>query len=182
MERLFSILLAICCLVAVAGCEQTTPEQYFARAVLGSNLIYGFAGSGMQSQLASPSVKMTDVKTGASAPMQRAEVLKLKLDAVQSSFEKVKALKSNSETQEMIKASLALYEFVIPVYRKEYNELAALYDSGAVPEKIAALEKTIAEKYSAQFQSLHRALITAGKDYAAKHNIQVREVNPSPGR
>ena len=150
--------------------------------MLGSNLVYGFAGSGMQSELASPSVKLTDAKTGATAPMTRAEVLKVKLDAVQSSFEKVKALKSNGETQEMIKASLTLHEFVIPVYRNEYNELAALYDSGAAPEKIAALEKAIADKYAAQFQSLHGTLIAAGKSYAAKHNIKVRGVNPAPGR
>jgi len=174
------VLLTGCCLVAVAGCERTTPEQYFAKAVLGSNLLYGFAGPAMQSQLASPSAKLTDAKTGATAPMKRAEVLEAKLDAVQNSFETVKALKRNDDTKEMIAASLALYEFVLPVYRNEYQELAALYDSGAAPEKIAALEKTIAEKYLAPFQSLRSALIAAGKSYAARHNIKVQEVNPSP--
>jgi uncharacterized lipoprotein YehR (DUF1307 family) len=182
MRRLLSILLAGCCVIAVAACEQTTPEQYFARAVLNSNLLYGFAGSGMQRQLASPSVKLTDAKTGASAPMKRAEVLKDKLDSLQSNFEKVKALSNKDDTKEMIKASLALYEFALPVYRNEYQALAALYDSGAAAEKIAALEKSIADKYAAKFQALHRELITAGKVYAAKHNIKVREVNPEPRR
>jgi len=169
-------------MMALTACEQTTPEQYFARAVLNSNLLYGFAGSGMQRQLASPSVKLTDDKTGASAPMKRAEVLKNKLDSLQSNFEKVKALSSNAETKDMIKASLALYEFALPVYRNEYQELAALYDDGAAAEKIATLEKSIADKYAAKFQELHGELITVGKTYAAKHNIKVREVHPEPRR
>lgn len=179
MKRLFAILFAGCCLIAVAACEQTTPAQYFARAVLNSNLLYGFADSGMQRQLASPSEKLTDAKTGASAPMKRAEVLKDKLDAVQSNFDKVKALSSNDDTKEMIKASLALYEFALPVYHTEYKALAAMYDSGAAAGKIAALEKSITDKYAAKFQALHGALITGGKAYAAKHGIKVSEVNPS---
>ena len=43
--------------------------------------------------------------------------------AVPRNFEKVKALNGNSETQDMIKASLALYDFVLPGYRTEYQEL-----------------------------------------------------------
>ena len=180
MRQPFLIFLTGCCFVFLAACDIATPEQYFGRAVLSSNLLYGFAGNGMQRQLASPSVKLTDAKTGASAPMKRAEVLADKLEALQSDFAKVKALKSNDDANEMLKASLALYEFALPVYKNEYKELAALYDSGAAAEKIAAMEKSISEKYAAKFQALHTALIATGKTYAAKHNIKVREVNPSP--
>ena len=182
MGRLRSIFLAICFLTVIAGCERTTPEQYFARAALGSNLLFGFAGPVLHRELASPSVKLTDAKTGATATMKRAEVIKIKLDAVQGNFEKVKALKRTDETREMIEASLALHEFVLPVYRNEYKELAELHDSGAAPERIASLQKAIVDKYAARFQSLHGNLIAAGKNYAAKHSIKVREVNPSPGR
>lgn len=179
--RLASLWVGFCALL-LAACDTATPEQYFGRAVLNSNLLYGFAGDGMRRQLESPSVKLTDPKTGASAPMKRAEMVKGKLDAVQAAYEKVKALKATDETKPIIAPSLALYEYVLPVYRKEYQELAALYDGGASQDKIAALEKAISEKYEARFRALHRDLIDAGKSYAAKHNIKVREVNPSPSR
>ena len=112
--------------------------------------------------------------------MKRAEVVQTKLEAVESSYEKVKGLSSNDETKEMLNAAVALYEFVIPVYKNEYTQLAKLYDDGAPTEQIAALEKTIREKYAARFEELYKALGTAGKAYAAKHNIPVREVNPAP--
>ena len=186
MARSFSIGLMACCMaltVLFAACDTATPQDYFGRAGLSSNLLHDFAGEGMRRQLASPSEKLTDAKTGASAPMKRAEVVADKLASAQASLDKVKALRGNDDANAMIKASLTLYEFVIPVYKNEYQELAALYDgndSRAAAAKIAALEKSISEKYAAKFQDLRGALIAAGKTYAAKHNIKVREVNPSP--
>jgi hypothetical protein len=116
----------------------------------------------------------------ASAPMKRAEVLKHIQDAAQSNYEKIKALTNNDDTKDMLKASLALHEFVLPVYKNEYTALAALYDSGAPKEKIAALEKQIADTYGAKFQALHNAVLDSGKIYAAKHNIKFSVVNPEP--
>ena len=179
MARSFSIGLMACCMaltVLFAACDTATPQDYFGRAVLSSNLLHDFAGEGMRRQLASPSEKLTDAKTGASAPMKRAEVVADKLASAQASLDKVKALRGNDDANAMINASLTLYE-------NEYQELAALYDgndSRAAAAKIAALEKSISEKYAAKFQDLRGALIAAGKTYAAKHNIKVREVNPSP--
>lgn len=180
--RTWMATLACAWMVMLAGCDATTPEQSFGRAVLGSNLLYGFAGDAMQSQMASPSVKLVDAKTGATAPMKRAEVLDAKLQAIEDSFAKVKSLKRSGDAQDMIDASVRLYEFTLPVFRNEYRQLAGLYDAGAPAAAIHALEQQIAARYGATFQQLHRALIDAGKGYAARHGIRVREVNPSPGR
>jgi len=138
MGRFTSFVFASCCLIAVSACQQTSPDEYFVRVALGANLMFGFAGAGMQRELATPSEKLTDAKTGATAPMTRAEVLQFKVDAVQNSYEGVKDLKPNNETKEMIAASLALHELVLTGYREEYKQLAALYDDGPAPDKIAA--------------------------------------------
>ena len=176
------LLLVLACSFAVVfiSCGNPPPDQLFARVVLNTNLLFGFAGSGMQRELASPSVKLVDEKTMATAPMKRAEVVQTKLETIEANFEKVKAISSNEETKPMLDAAIALYEFVIPVYKNEYAQLAKLYDDGAPAEQIAALEKTIQEKYGARFESLYDAVGTTGKAYAAKHNIPVREVNPAP--
>lgn len=180
MKNTIAPILLLSFTFLLVSCGNPPPDQVFGRAVLNANLLFGFAGAGMQRELASPSSKLTDERTGASAPMKQAEVVKTKLDRIETSYGEVKALSSNEETKEMLNAALALYEFVIPVYKNEYTQLAALYDDGAPADKITALEKTIHDKYGAKFVELYNALGTAGKAYAAKHNIPVREVNPAP--
>lgn len=180
MKKIASVTLTLSLTLILIGCGNPPPRDVFGIAVLNCNLIFGFAGRGMQSELSSPSVKLTDQKTGATAPMKRAEVVKNKLEYIETNYGKVKGLKSDAETKEMVEASLALYEFVIPVYKNEYMQLAALYDEGAPADKIEALEKSIQEKYGARFKELYNAVGTTGKAYAAKHNIPVQEVNTSP--
>jgi hypothetical protein len=182
MKKILPLLLVFSFTVVLFSCGNPPPDQLFARVVLNTNLLFGFAGAGMQRELASPSVKLVDEKTMATAPMKRTEVVTTKLETVEANFEKVKAIGSNEETKDMLTATIALYEFVIPVYQNEYAQLAKLYDEGAPAEQIAALEKTIQEKYGARFEELYNAVGATGKVYAAKHNIPVKEVNPAPRR
>lgn len=180
MKKTITFLFTACIICLFSSCSSATPEEYFSIATLNSNLLYGFAGDGMQSELKNPSVKLIDEKTMATAPMKRAEVVKDKLQFVESSYKKVKGLGSNKEADEMIKASLALYEFVLPVYKNEYTQLAVLYDEAVTAEKIATMEKNISDKYATKFNALYNELHTAGMAYATKHGMKVREVNPAP--
>lgn len=177
MKKGLFVLIISCLLFS---CSSPGPEEYFSQASLNANLLYGFAGRGMQQQLASPSEKLVDEKTLATAPMKRAEVLQTKLDAVEAAYKKIKALGNDEDAREMLNASWTLFEFVLPVYRKEYRELADMYDNNAGADKISAMEISISEKYEARFLELYNALGAAGKAYAAKHGIKVMEVNPSP--
>jgi hypothetical protein len=175
-----NIVAAIALLLLLSSCFNVSPEKNFGIAALSSNVLYGFTGPGLHRQFASPSEKMVYEKTYATAPMSRAEVLQSKLDVVEDFYSKIKALSINEDSKAMITASLALYEFVLPVYKNEYRQLAALYDSNAPADSIAAFEKSLSDKYETEFEKLHRQLLEAGKTYAARHNIAVQEVNPSP--
>jgi len=178
MSKIFMPVLFIC--LTFFFCNSNTAEEYFSRAVLNCNLLYGFAGYELKRDLASPSEKLVDEKTMATAPMTRGEVVKNKLEVVENNFEKVKALKVTDDTKEMLNASTALYEYVLPVYKNEYKQLAALHDNGEPIQKIEAAEKNITDKYEARFSQLYEALQLAGKNYAVKNGIRIREVNPSP--
>lgn len=178
MNRNMLLLLFICC--TLVSCNSNTPEQYFGKAVLNCNFLYGFAGYELQRDLATPSEKLVNEKTLATAPMKRVEIVKNKLETVESNFEKVKSLPVTDDTKEMLNASIALYEYVIPVYKNEYQQLATLYDNGAASEKIAAMEKSMTDTYESKFLQLYNVVLTTGKAYASKHGIEVREVNPSP--
>jgi hypothetical protein len=177
MKKLIAPFVTVCLLLA--SCT-TPPDKAFGIAALNCNMIYGFGGAGMQRELASPSVKLVDEKTMVTAPMLRKEMVEEKIKTLQSNYEKVKALSAGDDAKEMITASLALYEYVLPVYKKEYIELAALYDGAAASEKITALEKTISDTYAAKFEGLYKNVIKAGTAYAEKHGIPVTQVNTSP--
>ena len=177
MKRNITALLIPCLLLF--SCSNT-PEEYFGKAALNCNLLYGFAGYELNRDLATPAEKLTDEKTLKTTPMKRIEVVQEKLARVQENYEQVKALGSNAGAAAMIKASLALYEYVLPVYKNEYMQLAQLYDSGAPAGQITAMEKSIGEKYEPEFLRLYESVWAAAKPYAQQHGIRVKEVNPSP--
>lgn len=164
------------------SCNTASPEKTFGIAALNCNLIYGFADRMMEQQLASPSVKLVDEKTNATAPMTRKEVIDQKIQTIEDNYNKVKELPVNNENKPMIEASKALYAFVLPVYKNEYYQLAKLYDDKAPLEQVEAMQKNIAEKYGPQFGQLYQAVLTTGKAYAEKNGIPVREVNPAPSK
>ena len=178
MRKAFLPILFIS--IAFISCSSDSPQDYFNKAVLNTNLLYGFAGYELKRDLATPSEKLVDEKTLATAPMKRAEVVKEKLDIIEKNFEQLKELKPTDDSKEMLNASIALYEFVIPVYKNEYQQLANLYDNAESSEKIAAAEKNITDSYEAKFKELYNLVGTTGMQYADAHGIRVQEVNPSP--
>jgi len=178
--RLF-LCAAFCCVLA--SCEDASPKTCFDRAVLNTNLIHDFASKGLLRQLESPSEKLTDAKTLATAPMKRKEVIDDKIAFVEESLGKVRKLKQTDDTRDVVQASIALHEYVLAVYRNEYQQLAKLFDDGAAKEPIEALASAITAKYRAGFEALSERLTVAGKAYASRHDIKVVwDVRTSPGR
>lgn len=159
--------------VFFASCS-TAPEKYFDQALLNSNMMVGFAGNGMERELEQPSAKLVEGSTEKTEPMKRKEVIENKIKFMEEAFGKVKELSENNDTKEILQASRALYELVLPVYKTEYVQLAKLYDDNAPKEQIEALQKSIHDSYASRFEALYAKLIAAGKPYAAKHNINVR--------
>lgn len=176
------LLLSAACAALLVSCQKATPRDTFTTAVLNCNLLHGFAGSGMRSELEQPSVKLVEGSTDKTVPMKRSEIVDGKIQSAQDALAKVRKLGADTDSKPMIEASIALYEFVLPVYQNEYRKLAGLYDSGADPKEISALEQSIEKQYQPKFAALHDAVTTAGKAYATKHQIPVQwDVRTSPG-
>ena len=179
MNKFAPLLLPAVCLVS--SCDTATPENYFDRAVLNCNLMNGFAGNGMARNLESPSVKLADPGGSRTVAMTRKEVIDGQILSLEEAYGKVKKLRQTDETKAMLQASLAVYEYVLPVYKDEYQQLARLYDGGAEKKEIEALSQTITAKYAAGFQSRMESLTMIAKPYAERHGIQVKwDVKTSP--
>lgn len=165
-----SVFIFIFSLIFFLSCG-SSPQKYFETTVLNTNMLSGFASDGMSRQLESVSSKLD--AGGATVPMKRSEFLDTKTEYIDESLSKIKSLRQTDETKEMINASIALYEFVIPVYKSEYVQLAGLYDNNAPPEQIHSLTSNIHDKYYSKFMELYNKLISIGKIYAEKNNIKV---------
>ena len=173
MKKITSLLLLSfgCCFFV--ACNTATPENYFDAAVLNSNMLMGFANDRLTRQLESPSAKLVEGTKYQAAPMKRKEVIDDKIEYLESAFEKVKQLKETEDTKDMLQSSVALYEYVLPVYKNEYVQLAKLYDDNASKETIESFTQSVHDKYASKFDELYNNLIAIGKTYAAKHNIKV---------
>ncbi len=159
-------------LLTLTACNTTTPEQYFDRAVLTSNMLVGFANEGDFRMLRDPSVKAD--ANGNAVPMKSKEMVEDRIKYIEESFGKLKKLKETAETKEMLQTAAAIYELALPVYKTEYTELARLFDEDASKEAIQTQARLIQDKYSAQYEALYNKLINIGKVYAEKHSINVK--------
>jgi len=179
-KSIFFSLFIICCSLFTA-CNFATPENYFDIAVLNCNMMHGFASDGLQYELDNPSVKLVEGTKDQTAYMKRKEIIDNKTQSLESNFKKIKSLKETDDAKAMLQASVALYEYVLPVYKNEYRQLARLYDEGASKEQVEALEKSIEEKYYPTFETLFNKLTAEAKPYTAKNNIPVNwDVRTSP--
>jgi len=171
--------IAACCLVV--SCDSAPPESVFGRAVLNLNMFHGFAGPMMEGQIRQPSMTLGGADGKQVVQMTSKEVVDTKITFAEDSYEKVRNLKESEDSKAMIDASKALYEYIIPVYKNEYQALAALYDKKAPQAEIDAMSQSIRDKYAAGYEERTAAVIAAAKPYAEKHKLRVKwDVGASP--
>ena len=109
------------------------------------------------------------------------EIIDNEITSLESHLGSVRKLKETEDSRDILQAAIALHEYVLPVYRNEYQQLARLYDEGAAQDQTESLALAIESKYRAGFEKLHDQLIAAGKPYAARHNINVKwDVSTEP--
>lgn len=168
------ILLFVAGLALFSACNTASPTQYFDQAVLNTNMIDGFENDGIMREMLQPSAKLVEGTKDQTEIMKRKEVLTNKIQYVEQSLEKIRALKPTDETKDMLAASESLYEYVIPVYKNEYMKMAEAWDGGASQDQIAAMGKDIHDKYDEGYVQRFEKLTELGKAFAEKHNIQVQ--------
>ena len=172
MKKFLLFLMVLSGGLLFTSCKTSNPEKYFSLAVLNSNMISGFASDGLSRELESSALRMIEGQVQTVAT-QRAEIINERTKYLEDGFKKLQQLEQTAETKEILKRSLELYEFVLPVYKNEYTELARLYDNGASKADIDSKFAMIHEKYYRRYSELYDQLIDSGKSYAMKYAIKV---------
>ena len=166
------LALVICINCILIACTPK-PEKYFDTAILNCNTISGFGNGQLEYELKSPSVRLVEGTKDQTEVMKRVEVINEKIQQIESNLADIKHLKETEDAKDILKTSIALHEFVLPVYKNEYLQVAQLYDKGSPKEQIDSLKQSIYSKYSATYAELFDKVTNAGKAYATKHNINV---------
>ena len=174
MNRRFrTVLIVLVVGPLLSSCNNATPENYFDEAVLNVNLITPFGGQAALYSMAHPSVKLVPGTKDQTAPMTRKEIVEDQIQRVEQNLTKIKALPDSEETRDIVQTSIKLHEFVLPVYKTEYRELAKLYDEGGSQQDRISKAQEIDTKYLAAYKALFSRLVELGKAYAEKHHIKV---------
>jgi hypothetical protein len=177
MGRRFSPLIAVALSLFLASCNNASPENYFDEAVLNVNLITPFGGLAALNSLAHPSVKLVPGTKDQTTSMTRKEIVEDQIQRVEANLTKIKALPDGEETRDLVQTSIKLHEFVLPVYKTEYCQLAKLYDEDGSQQERMATAREIDAQYLAGYQALFNRLVELGKAYAEKHHIKVEWQN-----
>lgn len=176
MKKVTLLRIPICwCFLLFSACNTSAPEKYFDLAMLKSAKVTGFAGDGMQKELENPATKEAEGNKKA-MPMKRKEVIDDKIQFLEANMKELKSLKETRDSKDMLQASIALHQYVLPVYKTEYQQLAKLYDKDASKKEIQSLTQAIHDKYYLGFNELFNKLAIAAKAFANKHKIKVNWV------
>ena len=173
------IKIVILVLVAfiIQSCEiNNTPENYFDRAVLNTNLVVNIGSTDLNSMVLQKENKsLMGSVDGKFIAQESAElyITSWQIVDIENKIKSIEELKPTEETKEMIDRSLKLFNFVLERYKTEYVAIAKLLDNGAPKSEIEAAITDFDAKYITKFEELHNSVLEVGIPYAEANGIQV---------
>lgn len=160
--------------IAMSTACSPSPDKFFDTVVLNSNILFDFGSEQFVKNVQASTVEYPDIPSSKRKGDEARQVIQMKIDYVKQTIGKIEALTPPDDEAKAIKEkALKMYRFALPVYEKEYMELAAKCDQKASKEEIYALGEAIAIKYGAGFDEVHSDLYESGKAYAQKHKLNV---------
>lgn len=156
-------LLAFSFFLLTISCNTATPDEFFQKTVLNSNILFEFGTDRMMEEI----INAPADKEHYYSLILESKVMYLK--KIIPDIEKTKA--PDADGEELKTLSLDLYKTALAVFENEYLEIAKLNVENADKAVIEEKTKQIKEKYLEDFYTKYEALIVAGEAYAKKHNI-----------
>lgn len=169
----FSFVIAVAFSLCLQSCSESA-DKFFGIAVLNTNMINDFGTPILAKHIDDNTLEFDDIPSSKNKGDEAENDVKNKILYLEKSLNDIKALSDGDEMRKKIKnESIALYEFVIPVYKNEYMAYAKLCDSKAPKEQKDEIIKSIEQKYYADFEAKYESLLSNGKAFAQQNNINV---------
>lgn len=176
MKRITTLFVAFLgLLIGITSCNNPSPDSFFQTAVLNVNIIRDFASENLLRELAGQAVEFEGHPESKKNGNEAQQVIENKVAYIKQTIERIDALTPPDDNAKVIKEkSLALFNFVLPVYENEYMQMAKLADSKATKEDLEGLAIKIDEKYAEEFEKKHDEIFMLGKAYAEENGLNVK--------
>lgn len=166
-------IFAVTLVALLQSCSET-PDRFFGVAILNTNTISDFGTPVLAKHINDETIEFADIPSSKKKGDEAQKNLENRILYMEKSLNDIKALSGSGQERKDIKEqSIALYEFVIPVYKNEYTAYAKLCDTKASQEEKDQIIKSIEQKYNAGFEKRYAALLTSGKAFASDNNLNV---------
>lgn len=169
----FAFALLIIFSLSAQSCAEPA-ERFFGTAILNTNSISDFATPTLAKHINDETTEFPDIPSSKKKGDEAGKLVQNNIMYMEKSLSDIKSMNANSEERKVIKEkSIALYEFVIPVYKNEYTNYAKLCDTKADQAKKDELANAIEQKYGAKFEQMYTDLMETGKVFAAENKLDV---------
>lgn len=181
MKRL-AYYFALFALVFVScGNSGTNPEKIFTTIGLNGNKIpsnFRRAFDEIRGQKRIGNLKIYDAKTKGYKPSTAQEYIEANyLHMFDEDMEKVKALKGDEESQPIIDAGLAMFQYADEIYKHEYPRIAKMIDDGASDEEVNDIIGQIEEVRGVKLGELRNKTMDLLLPYADKNGVEYKTMN-----
>ncbi len=167
------VLLVIC----FQACNLHTPENYFGRTTLNTNRYHNLGARDFAEMKSSKKANMLygsfDEGEFKTTDSYETHIRGMKMTFLDEDIKKIKELKVTSETEDLIKTSLEVFELVQSIYENDYIKIAKLMDDKASSEDLDAAMKKL-ERSVNQYYVKREALLGIAIPYAKQNKIDVR--------
>ena len=168
-----SIALILALSIFLQSCSEPA-NDFFGVAVLNTNTITDFGTPILAKHIDAETTEFPDIPSSKKKGDEAVKNVQSKILYMEKVLNDINALSANDDSRKVIKEqAIALYEFVIPVYKNEYTAYAKLCDAKAPQAEKDEIIASIEQKYSARFEALYTALLTNGKAFAEANQLNV---------
>lgn len=168
-----SVALLVILAFFIQSCAEPA-DKFFTTAILNTNTISDFATPILVKHINDETTEFPDIPSSKKNGDEARKFVQNNILYREKSLNDIKALNANSDDRKAIKEkSVALYEFIIPVYKNEYTNYAKLCDSKADQTSKDELEKSIEQKYGVKFEKMYTDLMETGKIFATENKLNV---------
>jgi hypothetical protein len=155
-------------------CDIAINTSTIAKYNLNTNTITDFGTPSLAKHINDETIEFADIPSSRKKGNEAITYVQNNILYMEKSLKDIKALSADDDSRKVIKErSLALYEFVIPVYKNEYTAYAKLCDSKTPQTQKDEIVARIEKMYTAGFESRYGALLSVGKVFAAENKINV---------